>query len=169
MNSVRFAAVVLAGVSMMGLAACGAEKESTGAAPVATTATTATSATAAPTTEASTAPATKGLSDKQICESSEKASTAMKKELFAKIGAANGEMPPPAEVTAILTPLADALTLAASGGDSKVATAAKKLGDEFATAAAAKDPATAIDTPAGNKASADLRAACTAAGVKTTF
>lgn len=104
------------------------------------------------------------MSDRELCESANKAGKAMKDAFLALIK--SGKEPSAAEYKKILTDLGEQLTtLASSGGDTKVATALKQLGAEAAKAAGAADPASAIDNPAFDKAGEDLTAACAAAGV----
>ncbi|MET7668229.1 hypothetical protein [Micromonospora luteifusca] len=96
-----------------------------------------------------------------------KATDEMKAELV-KIATA-GE-PSAADFKKILTDLEQAAsTLAAAGGDSKVAAALKPFGAEAAKAAAAADPATAADNPVFLKAGQDITALCKAAGVSVTL
>lgn len=181
MISVRIATVVLTGVSMMGLAACGEDKTSTATAPAATTATSAaapatTSAAATPETttpeattpEATTAPATKAVSDKELCQAAAKAEKDLKAATLTIIQTTGGDLPA-ADAKAMLTDFAKALTTAAGGGDSKVATIMTTIGAQATKAAGAKDPATAADTPEATKSGKELTAACKAVGVKLTY
>jgi len=159
--------VVLVGISLMALAACGGKAPATtaGSTPPASgaSAPTADSASSAP---SSSAPAgnTGDMSDRELCEAANKAGNAMKDALMAFMK--SGREPSAADYKKILTDLGEQLTtLASSGGDTTVATALKQLGAQASKAAGAADPASAIDNPVFDKAGDDLTAACAAAGV----
>ncbi|MGK5445074.1 hypothetical protein ACSNN7_25050 [Micromonospora sp. URMC 105] len=108
------------------------------------------------------------MSDKKLCESAKKAGAEMKAKLIAAVS--SGQEPSPAVFKEILTELdGKVTTLAAAGGDSKVATALKNFGMEASKAAASPDPAQAADNPALEKAGADITAACKASGVSVIF
>ncbi|MFD6568005.1 hypothetical protein [Micromonospora profundi] len=157
MKSSRIASAVLILAAATALAACGDGDAATNAGSTTTAPTSAAATSAAP---SPTAPA---MSDKEICESAQKASDEMKAELLKIVSA--GE-PSAADYKKILTGLEERVTtLATAGGDSKLATALKTFGAEAAKAAAAADPATAADNPAFEKAGTDITTACKAAGV----
>ncbi|MGW3896599.1 hypothetical protein ACWD6L_15520 [Micromonospora profundi] len=159
MKSSRFASAVLILAAATALAACGDGDAATNAASTAPTS----AAPSAAATSTAPSPAAPAMSDKEICESAQKASDEMKAELLKIVSA--GE-PSAADYKKILAGLEERVTsLATAGGDSKLATALKTFGAEAAKAAAAADPATAADNPAFEKAGADITTACKAAGV----
>lgn len=108
------------------------------------------------------------MSDKELCESANKAGRDMKDALMAILK--SGKEPSAADYKKILTDLNEQLTtLASAGGDTEVATALKQFGAEAAKAAAAADPENAVDNPAFEKAGSDITTACKAAGVDVNF
>ncbi|MET7879299.1 hypothetical protein [Micromonospora profundi] len=157
MKSSRIASAVLILAAATALAACGDGDAAT------TAGSTTTAPTSAAATSAAPSPTAPAMSDKEICESAQKASDEMKAELLKIVSA--GE-PSAADYKKILAGLEERVTtLATAGGDSKLATALKTFGAEAAKAAAAADPATAADNPAFEKAGKDITTACKAAGV----
>ncbi|MEV0900579.1 hypothetical protein [Actinoplanes sp. NPDC049802] len=160
MIAVRIATAVLAGVSLMGLAACGDDKATTAAEPPKPAATTA--AEAQPTAEAAEA----APADKVICEDAAEAATSFKKALMTIMKTTGGDIPKK-DAAVLLSEYAANLEKAAGSSDTAVAVALKANAAAAATAAGAADPATAADTPESAKASKDFNAACKAAGVKT--
>ncbi|MEV0004139.1 hypothetical protein AB0H28_17890 [Micromonospora sp. NPDC050980] len=174
MKTIRIAPIVLA-CALATLTACGGEDPDTEAgaaatsasAPAATTsaATTPAPAVSSPAASAPAAPGTAG--DKQLCQSVKKSGDEMRARL---VSAVQNGGDPDAEVTKILTEMGRTATaLASTGGDSAAGTALKKFGAENIKAAKAADPSAAADSPAMEKAGADLNAACEAVGVTTTF
>jgi hypothetical protein len=161
--AIRVASAVLIGLSMIGLAACGDDTETTASTATTTAPAAATTAAAEATTEAAVA----GKADKEICEQASKASDSFKKAVV--VLARSGNDIAPADAKLLLTDFAKNLNKAAEGSDSKVATALKANADLALEAAAAKNPVEAADTPESAKAGKDLNAACKAAGVTTTF
>lgn len=88
------------------------------------------------------------------------------KDAFIAAAMQSAGEPSPAVVKKILNGFAEEMTaLAAAGGDSKAATASKRVGAEASKAAAAADPTEAADNAAFEKAGGQLAAACKAAGV----
>jgi hypothetical protein len=76
------------------------------------------------------------------------------------------ENPPPATLQKALTDLVKELTsLAGAGGDNALTTALTQYAAETAKVASDADPANAMENANYLKASADLAAACKAAGV----
>ncbi|MEU6074221.1 hypothetical protein [Micromonospora sp. NPDC047074] len=173
MNLSRATFAGLACAALLTLAACGGEDAATTTAASPSPAVTpSTTTVASPSASASSAPspsaAVATMSDKKLCESAKKASDEMKAELVAIVG--SGKEPSSADFKKILTGLEQKVTtLAAAGGDSKVAAALTKFGAEATKAAAAADPAQAADNPAFEKAGADITAACKKAGVSIIF
>ncbi|WBB79618.1 hypothetical protein O7606_26320 [Micromonospora sp. WMMD882] len=166
MNLARVTSAIVMCAVLTTLAACGGED----AADPAGSSSTTSSAPSSAATTASSAPSasTAGASDKDLCESAKKAGDEMKAELVKAVS--SGSEPTPAVFQKILTDLEKAVTgLAATGGDSPVATALKQFGVEAAKAASEADPAAAADNPAFEKAGADITAACRAAGVDVNF
>ncbi|MDP9794107.1 hypothetical protein J2S43_002619 [Catenuloplanes nepalensis] len=153
--------------SALALSACGGGDDSntgasapaTSGAPVATTGAPATS-------EARAAAAAAAASDKEICDAAVRATTAFTKKLTETLQA--GKEFSNADVQAAWTAMATELAVA-EGGDSAVAKAAQTLTAELKTAAAAPDPTVAEESPAYQKAGADLDAACKAVGVDINF
>ncbi|WP_204294454.1 hypothetical protein [Actinoplanes campanulatus] len=158
----RIATAVLAGVSMMGLAACGDDKAATTTAEPAKPAATS----ALPEAEAATAPAAAAPADKVICEDANKASESFKKALLTIMKATGGDVPKK-DAALMLSSFAADLEKAAEGSDTAVATALKTNAAEAAKAAKADDPVNAADTPEAAKAAKEFNAACKAVGVKT--
>jgi hypothetical protein len=158
----RILTAVLAGVSVLSLAACSEEAPATTAQPAATTA-----AAPAATTETTTPPAAAALSDKEICEAANKASDSMKtamETLFKTTGDLT-----PKDAAAVLTDMAKQLNEAAAGSDTAVAKAATLIATQASEAAAAKDPTTALDNAESEKSGQALNAACKKAGVTTQY
>ncbi|MEV7328379.1 hypothetical protein [Micromonospora sp. NPDC093244] len=176
MKPTRVAFVLLILTATTVLAACGGEDAAPTAGSTPATPTSAAPSSAAPSTPAtpaSVAPATSGAttggtSDKKLCESAQKAGDEMKAALIDMVR--TGE-PSAADYRKILTGLDQELTRVASAGagNSKVAAALRRFGDEAAKAAAAPDPASAADNPTFEKAGATITAACKAAGVRVNF
>jgi hypothetical protein len=167
----RIASSLFLSACVLALAACGGADETTAGSAPAASATTAASA-AAPTSAAPADSAGGGTSDKELCESANKAGEKMKKDFIAAFQASGGgELPPAAELKKVLTELNDELSALAKSGaeDSKVVAALKTFGVEAAKAAKASDPATAADNPKFEKAGSDITAACKAAGVTVNF
>jgi hypothetical protein len=159
----RILTAVLAGVSVLSLAACSEEAPATSAQPPAAT----TAAAPAATAEATTPPAAAGSSDKEICEAANKANESLKKAmttLFQTTGDISA-----ADQKAMLTDLAKQLDKAAEGSDTAVAKAVRLISSQATEAAAAKDPTTALDTPESEKSGKALNAACKKAGVTTRY
>ncbi|MEU4560218.1 hypothetical protein AB0F72_17700 [Actinoplanes sp. NPDC023936] len=162
MIAIRVASAVLAGVSMMSLAACGEETETAAA----TATTTATASAAATEAAASAAPARNA--DTVTCEQAERAVKSFKNALLSLAQSGVTEISP-TDAKAMLIDLADDLTKASEGASDEVAAALKANIDAALKASNDKDPATAIDSPETAKAGKDLNALCKAAGVETTF
>ena len=159
MNILRAGSTVLISVSLMTLAACGGKEAASTAAPAAPAATNASAGVPA---AAGTGGATGAGNDATLCHAAKKAHQDMLTQFTA---AASGATPSPEAVQKAVTDLGTALTaLAATGGNSKVATAINQYGAAAAKAAAA-GPGAAEDDPALSKASEELRAACKAVGV----
>lgn len=157
MNILRASATVLIGVSLPTLAACGGKEAASTAAPAASAATTAAAGSSA---AAGTGGATAAADDATLCRAAKKANQDMVAQSMG-----SGATPSPEAVKKALTDLGETLTaLAATGGNSKVATAINQYGAAAAKSATAADPRTAED-PALDKAGEDFRAACKAAGV----
>ncbi|MFG1676960.1 hypothetical protein [Micromonospora sp. NPDC049282] len=169
MTSIRIAPIVLA-CALATLTACGGGDPATEAGGTATSASAPAATTPAATTPAATASspgAANTAGDKQLCESVKKSGDEMKARLVSAVQAGRD---PKAEVTKILAEMGrTATTLASTGGDGAAVAALKTFGAENTKAAKAADPSTAADSPAMEKAGADLNAACKAAGVTTTF
>ncbi|MBW6433691.1 hypothetical protein KZ829_08035 [Actinoplanes hulinensis] len=157
----RIATAVLAGVSMMGLAACGDDKAATTTAEPAKPAATS----ALPEAEAA-APAAAAPADKVICEDANKAAESFKKALLTIMSTTGGDVPKK-DAALMLSDFAANLEKAAEGSDTAVATALKTNAAEAAKAAKADDPVNAADTPESAKAAKEFNAACKAVGVKT--
>ncbi|GAA2623727.1 hypothetical protein [Paractinoplanes durhamensis] len=165
MIATRIASAVLLGVSLIALAACGQDTDTT--APAATAVAATPAAATSPAAPATSAAAVAAKADKEVCEDATKAAESLKKAVL--VLAQSGNEIAPADAKALLTDFANNLTKAGEGADGKVATAIKANADAARKAAAAKDPLTAADTAESAKAGKDLNAACKAAGVKTTF
>ncbi|SDS67786.1 hypothetical protein [Actinoplanes derwentensis] len=161
----RFATAVLAGVSLLGLTACGDDEATSSAAtPAAPAATSAQAATPEATSVAAAEPA-----DKVICEDAAKASDSFKKALLTLAQAGgNGEIAP-ADAKLMLTDFGKHLTEAVAGSTTEVGKNAQIIADDATKAAAAADPISAVGAPESVKAGTALNAACKAAGVKTNF
>lgn len=144
---------MLISVSLMTLAACGGKEAASTAAPAAPAATNASAGVSA---AADTGGATgAGNDDATICRDAKKAHQDMLRQITGS--------PSPEAVKKAVTDLGKTLTdLAATGGNSKVATAINQYG--AAAAKAAADPGAAED-PVLDKASEEFRAACKAIGV----
>ncbi|MEV4274625.1 hypothetical protein [Actinoplanes xinjiangensis] len=164
MITTRILTAVLAGVSVLSLAACSEETPTTSAQPPAATTAAAPAATTAATTPP---PAAAGASDKEICEAANKANESLKKAmttLFQTTGDISA-----ADQKAMLTDLAKQLDKAAAGSDTEVAKAVQLISSQATEAAGAKDPTTALDTPESEKSGKALNAACKKAGVTTRY
>ncbi|MFJ6168307.1 hypothetical protein ACIQH6_24530 [Micromonospora orduensis] len=176
MKSPRVASVLLVLAASTVLTACGGEDAAPTAGstpPAPTSAAPSSAAPSTPVTPASVAPATSSattgaMSDKKLCESAKKAGDEMKAALIDMVK--TGE-PSAADYRKILTGLDRELTRVASAGagNSKVAAALRRFGDEAAKAAAAPDPASAADNPTFEKAGATITSTCRAAGVTVNF
>ena len=161
MNILRASSTVLMSVSLLTLAACGGKEAASTAAPVAPAATNASAGVPA---AAGAGGATGGGNDATLCHAAKKAHQDMLTQ-FMGSHSASGATPSPEAAKKAVTDLVKTLTaLAASGGNSKVATAINQYGAAAAKAAAA-GPGAAEDDPALSKASEELRAACKAIGV----
>lgn len=152
----RICAAVLAGAFLMSATACGSDDDTTpaaaGNAPAATTAApAATTAAAAP-------------SDKELCETAQKADKEMRQKLVETLG--SGKEPEPSFYGNLYTEMADRMK---NTGDGAVADAMNEFAAGLDKAAAAKDPGEAGDNPAVEKAGAKITAACKAAGVPVNF
>jgi hypothetical protein len=158
----RILPAVLAGVSVLALAACSEEAPATSAQPAATTA-----AAPAATTEATTPPAAAALSDKEICAAANKASESMK-DAMTTLFQTTGDIPA-ADQKAILTDMAKQLGKAAEGSDTDVAKAVQLIATQASEAAATKDPTAALDNAESEKSGKALNAACKKAGVTTRY
>jgi hypothetical protein len=159
MNLLRASSTLLISVSLMTLAACGGEEAAGTAAPAAPAAANASAGVPA---AAGTGGATGAGNDAALCRDAKKAHQDMLTQFATSASSAT---PSPEGVKKAVTDLGKALTaLAATGGNSKVATAINQYGAAAAQAAAAADPGLAED-PALGKASEELRAACKAVGV----
>lgn len=154
MNLLRTTSTLLISVSLMTLAACGGKEAPSTAAPAAPAATNASAG--------GTSSATDAGNDATLCRAAKKAHQDMLSQFAASASSAT---PSPDAVKKAVTDLGKALTvLAATGGNSKVATAINQYGAAAANAAAA-GPEAAEDDPVLGKASEELRAACKAIGV----
>ncbi|MGN9808847.1 hypothetical protein ACTMSW_05740 [Micromonospora sp. BQ11] len=176
MNRSRFLPVILTCVSLMALAACGAEQTgtTTGAAPSATAQSAIAPSAAAPSPtpaspSAAAVPTTATVSDKKLCETAKRASADMKETLTDALK--SGEALSPALFGKVLSGLEKKMTTAATTGDpaSPVTAALNAFGAEAGEAAKAADPATAAANPAFEKAGTALSTACRKAGVAVTF
>ncbi|MEU8241058.1 hypothetical protein AB0C07_22670 [Actinoplanes missouriensis] len=164
MIAIRVASAVLAGVSLMTLAACGDDSEP--AAPAATTATTPSATTVTADAAASAAPARNA--DTVTCEQAERAVKSFKNAILTLAQSGVTELSP-VDAKAMLTDFADDLTKASEGAGPEMTAALKANIDAALTAAKDKDPGTALDSPETAKAGKELNALCKAAGVETTF
>lgn len=153
----RICAAVLAGAFLMSATACGSDDDTTpaaaGNAPAATT--------AAP---AATTPAAAAPSDKELCETAQKADKEMRQKLVETLG--SGKEPEPSFYGNLYTEMADRMK---NTGDGAVADAMNEFAAGLDKAAAAKDPGEAGDNPAVEKAGEKITAACKAAGVPVNF
>ena len=159
MNILRAGSTVLISVSLMTLAACGGKEAASTAAPAAPAATNASAGVPA---AAGTGGATGAGNDATLCHAAKKAHQDMLTQFAAS---ASGASPSPEAAKKAVTDLVKTLTaLAASGGNSKVATAINQYGAAAAKAAGA-GPGAAEDDAVLGKVSEELRAACKAIGV----
>ncbi|WP_433832810.1 hypothetical protein ACQP2E_17115 [Actinoplanes sp. CA-015351] len=161
----RLASVVLLGVSLMGLAACGDEAATEVAAPAAATTASATAATSA---AEPTATAVASKTDKELCEEANKAVDAFKTAILT-LAQSGAEEIAPADAKAMLEDFAAKLTTATEGADSEIATAIKAQIAASEKAAKAADPAAALDSEETAKSSKEINAGCKKAGVTTNF
>ncbi|GAB7045482.1 hypothetical protein [Catenuloplanes indicus] len=158
MKNTRLLASTVFCVSVLALSACGGDSDT---AETAAPAPSAAATTGAPAT-ASAAPAAAAASDKDICQSAVKATTAFGEKLAESLKA--GQEFGDAEIKAAWTAMATELKVA-EGGTSDVAKAAQSVQAELTKAAAATDVAAAEESPSYQKAVTDLETACKAEGV----
>jgi hypothetical protein len=159
----RIITAVLAGVCVVSLSACSEEAATSTAQPTAAN----TAATPGATTEAAAPPAAAAPSDKEICESANKASESMK-DAMTTIYQTTGDLKP-ADQQKVLADLAKQLDKAVGTSETEVGKAVKLISSQATEAAAAKDPTAALDTPESEKSGEALNAACKKAGVTTQY
>lgn len=162
---IRTASLAFVAVTALGLAACGGETPAgaPSSAPSGPAPATSSLVTSAP-------PAATGgeaKSDKERCETAQKAGVKFKDDLLA--GIKSGQAQTSASYQKYLEDFAGGLTEASGGGDSKVAKDLQVMGTELKKASAAADPAKAADGDALTKAASDVEAACKAAGAELKF
>ncbi|BCJ40901.1 hypothetical protein GCM10010168_47990 [Actinoplanes ianthinogenes] len=175
----RITAAVLFTAAALSLSAC-SDDDKTEAGSTPTTAPAASSVASAPSDAprpdntpsqngAIPAPAGGGNADKVICEATNTAGESMKTAMLTIMKANNGDIKP-ADAKKILDDFTKAVNQALDQApESTVATAARKISDEAAKAAAASDPVDAAAAPEFEKAGTAFTTACKTVGVPVNF